>query len=502
MLLTGPPEAAYSHGTSTSVDSGMRILIWSAPLHLLIVLQAIALCAISTPAQGEPIRLPDPLGENAQQDSWRESTSEEVGDPALAAILARLEDLEAAEAERKFAEQEEASKPAPRKGSAPQVPSVNWTGQLQADNYWFNQDAASKAAFGDIENGEAFRRARIGMFGDYGPTVYRIEVDFALSGRPSFLDVFGGINDLPLVGRARVGHFFEPFSMERLTANRFTTFMERSLMDQAFVPARNMGVMVNNTAFEEHSAWGLGIFRADSDVFGDDVGDNFDSAVTSRITFLPYYSESNNCCSYLHLGAAHSFRGSNNGVVRFRAQPEARIGSVTNNVPFFVDTGNFLADSYQLWGSEFALVNNSLAWQGEFTFTTVDDAGGQNPQFYGWYSEISYFLTGEHRPYLKEFGTFGRVIPLRDFVGYAGESKSQTTCTGPGAWQIAARMSQLDLDDANIAGGRLTDLTVGLNWYLNPFMRVTTNYVHAFSDITGGSDPQTDIFGMRFGYDF
>ena len=108
-------------------------------------------------------------------------------------------------------------------------PVIRWSGQFQSDAYFWTQDAVSRASVGDIQNGVAFRRARLAINGDYGPTEFRIEGDMALAGRPSFLDVFAGIKNIPGVGQVRVGHFFEPFSLERYTANRFVTFLERGV---------------------------------------------------------------------------------------------------------------------------------------------------------------------------------------------------------------------------------------------------------------------------------
>ena len=41
----------------------------------------------------------------------------------------------------------------------------------------------------------------------------------------------GQITDVAIFGNVRVGHFFEPFSLARLTSNRYQTFMERPLLD-------------------------------------------------------------------------------------------------------------------------------------------------------------------------------------------------------------------------------------------------------------------------------
>lgn len=416
-------------------------------------------------------------------------------DDPLKKLQEKVEALEKEEKKRAEAEKK-------KKEADAAKPTTKWSGQLQTDYYWFNQTDASRNAFGDIENGEAFRRARMAMLGEYGPSEYRIEMDFALVGRPSFLDVFAGLHDLPHVGRIRVGHFFEPFSLERMTPNRYVTFMERSLPDQPFAPARNSGICVNKARDDLMGTWSGGVFRSDSDVFGDDVGDNFEYAVTGRTTWLPFYDEACDGRRYFHMGIGASYRGANGELVRFRSQPEARIGAAIPNVPFFVDTGNIAADSYRLLGSELAWVHGPFSLQSEYMLVPVDSQGQGILWFQGWYATASYFLTGEHRPYQRLQGTFDRVIPQTDVVSYYGKPEDKCLTRGWGAWELATRVSQLDLDDGTVRGGRLTNLTLGLNWYLNPYLRVTTNYIHAFADRAPVGNSDTDIVAMRVGYEF
>jgi phosphate-selective porin OprO/OprP len=84
-----------------------------------------------------------------------------------------------------------------RAADAAKKPTVNWMMQIQIDSVWSGQDENSREEFGVIPDGAAFRRARFGMFGDYGPWEYRIAMDFALSGHPSFIDVFGELAKAP-----------------------------------------------------------------------------------------------------------------------------------------------------------------------------------------------------------------------------------------------------------------------------------------------------------------
>jgi phosphate-selective porin OprO and OprP len=376
-------------------------------------------------------------------------------------------------------------------------PTSRLTMQLQADTYFFAQDEVSRTAVGDIPDGSVFRRARVGWCGDHDITEYRIEMEFAQLGRPTFLDVWAGLKGVGPAQSIRVGHYFEPFSLERLTANRFATFMERSLPDQPFAPARNLGVMANGTMHDEHATWALGVFRTASDDFGDDVGDNGERAVTGRLTWLAWHDAAQTGRRYVHLGAAGSFRDADNDFVRFRAQPEARLGAAIPNVPFFVDTGLLPADGYQLCGLEAALTWESFSCYGEYMWAPVDRINADSVSFQGAYVIASCFLTGEHRPYKRGSGTLDRVMPLCPLHKEPGE---RWRAAGIGAWELAARLSYLDLDDANVRGGELTDLTIGLNWYATPFLRVTANWVRAFLDRTTWSE--TDIVGLRVGYEF
>ena len=60
----------------------------------------------------------------------------------------------------------------------------------------------------------------------------------------------------------------------------------------------------------------------------------------------------------------------------------------------------------------------------------------------------------------------------------------------------------IDLDDKNIAGGRLTDLTLGVNWYLNRYTKFQFNYIHAFLTRPVGVDSDADIVALRAQLDF
>jgi len=357
-------------------------------------------------------------------------------------------------------------------------------GRVQVDGAWFDQDSdlvtQLEAAGSDEPNwqdGFEIRKARLRLDGLlYEIVEFRVQYDFADS---NLKDAYVGLSALPF-GSIRVGHFKEPFSLQRLTSSRHLTFMERGLT-AAFEAARNTGVMLHNHIMDDRLTYALGVFR-DTDDFGSGSGDGKYN-ITGRLTGLPLYE--NDGRRLVHLGLGYSYRNPDE-VVRLSMRPEA------NLIPDpLADTDSFAADDVNILGVETALVCGPVSLQGEYVTAMVHSDSASDPDFFGYYIEASYFLTGEHRRYNTSSGVFDRIKPNRNFMGKEG---------GPGAWQIAARYSHIDLEDGAVNGGKLNTVTAALNWYLNPNTRVMLNYV--FADADDRYNGEANILQMRFQVEF
>jgi len=350
-------------------------------------------------------------------------------------------------------------------------------GRIQTDFAFFTEDDDVKDAFGDLENGAEFRRARLFVRGViYDRVAFKAQYDFA-GGDADFKDVYIGLEEIPYAGNILVGHFKEPFTLEEFTSSKYITFLERGLPN-AFAPSRNMGFMATNHLADERLNWQLGVFR-DSDGFGSSSGDGSFN-VTGRVSGTPYFEE--NGRKLAHLGMAFRYGDPDDDEVRFRQRPEAHLA------PRLVDTGDIASDGVGRLGLEAATVLGPLSFQGEYVHNWVDTDAGE-PEFHGHYVQASYFLTGEHRRYKSQRGVFDRVRVNRPFLFGDG---------GPGAWEIAARYSSIDLQDGSVAGGALQDVTGGVNWHLNDNTRVMANYVWAKVRATGNAH----AFQTRFQIDF
>jgi phosphate-selective porin OprO/OprP len=217
------------------------------------------------------------------------------------------------------------------------------------------------------------------------------------------------------------------------------------------------------------------------------------------VTGLPWYEDDGE--RLMHLGVGSWGGELVEGELRVRARPLLRNGPGFA-VPVLVDTGEVPGSRQYTFGPEFALVLGPLTvqaeWTGQFLTDAVANGQPQGTVFYhGAYVEVLYFLTGEHREYVKREGVFGRVIPNENY-----HVKKNDTYRAFGAWEVGVRFSYVDLNDKAIQGGQLYDWTVGLNWYLNPNMKVQFNYILEHRDVPGVAQGWINGFGARVAYDF
>jgi phosphate-selective porin OprO/OprP len=314
----------------------------------------------------------------------------------------------------------------------------------------------------------------------YSNIDYKIEYDFA-TGEPEAKDVYIGMRQLPVVQYVRVGHYKEPFSLEEMTSDSFTTFMERALPN-AFSPSRNMGIAVMPVFFDEHMTFATGAFR-ETNNSGFGFGNDQEYNITSRVTGLPIYEDKGE--HLLHLGFAYSHKFRHKENITFSQRPESHLFPVT-----LVNTGAINTDGVDLINPEVAWVFGPLSLQGEYMRAFVAQIDNPNPEFDGFYLQASYFVTpGDKRAYRLGDGAFDRITPVNNF-SLDGRHW--------GAWELAARFSRLDLGSENVQGGTEDDVTAGINWYLNPVTRISVNYVWAHLESVGDSNIAQGRFQLSF----
>ncbi|MES2490190.1 MAG: porin [Pseudomonadota bacterium] len=340
---------------------------------------------------------------------------------------------------------------------------------LQLDSTQYNDDKT------DLANGSELRRSRISTSGvllkDWQ---YRFEYEF--SGTAGVTDAYVAYTAFkPVI--VTVGQFKQPIGMEALASDKNLTFMERGL-PFAFIPPRAPGLMVGTSGYN----WSL-----NGGIFGEPVGNASTGdegfGLASRATFAPLLSQDKT----VHLGLGAAWRKPTDNVgastVAFSSKPESNVTALR-----FVNTATINnVHQYGIEVLELAGQVGAVSLQGEYSLTQVKRDTAPTLKFSGWYTQLAYTLTGEKRPYKADKGVFDGIRPTKNF----GRD-------GWGAFEVAARISGIDLSDKTVNGGKERNAAVTFNWYLNPFMRMSANVVKVLK-LEGGplNDDEPTVFQIR-----
>ncbi len=475
-----------------------RTGLW--PIVLLIAWLASPAVGEGAPAPGEPAMLAEFMAAEGPADK-AERTGGVEGHEQPESVESLAKRLAAVERELESHEQADQK----TKDAAAKKFGIRPFGRLHMDAGAFTQDADTKATVGNARNGVDIRRARLGVEGEgFDTFFYRFDVDFvtfdqSTASRPTIFDAYIDVQNLPLLGNLRAGHFREPFSLERLDSTHDLPFMERSAAVNSLAPFRNLGLMAFDSNESQTATWSYGLFDENTNEFGEANRDRAGLAVTGRATWLPWCDEQAEGRYLLHLGASYSYRRLSNQQRRFNQTPEIVLkeGALLRT-PNWVDTGTINMPDYHLLGFEASTVLGSLSLQGEYLFAAGHEIGASTLFFQGGYAQASYFLTGEARNYLRKLGIYGAVTPFSNAFRVRTDNGIETSW---GAWEAVARVSNFDLDSGPIAGGNMTNFTAGMNWYYAVRSRVMFNYIHSYLD-RSGRNGTSDMFAVRLQFAF
>ena len=386
----------------------------------------------------------------------------------------------------------------------------NFTASIRAlgqfDWGYFSQSAAAAgfpAAYGpDLSSGANFRRGYLGVQGKvFGDWSYNINYDFGGSGGTedqgriqSLYVEYDGLAPFAV----RIGAYPAPANLEDGVGAADTIFLERNAVSDS---ARSIAAGDGRDAISLLYT-GDRLFAALSYTGGkikDGLG-TFDeqNAVVGRLSDIIYSDGDTKLL--LSASGTDVFKPADNAAgpgskenVSISAVPELTIDSSgyfaqssatavpsTTSAAKLVNTGNIDAAHVYQWAAESAVNWQSLYAQGGYYWYSIDRRTGAlpNPDFNGWYVQAAWVLTGESRAYNPSTGAFGSPKPSTPFT---------LNGSGIGAWELAARYSDLDLNynqgvvgsdtpAGGVRGGEQKIWTVGLNWYPNSVIKFQFDY--------------------------
>lgn len=355
--------------------------------------------------------------------------------------------------------------------------TIKLGGFLCLDAAGFHQDDGLDNEFGALENtgGYEVRLAAFHMSGNlYDNIDFKLFTGF-FSDKAKVIETYLTLKKLPVVGNFRVGKIREPMRIEALTSRKHLTFLERSL-PISFFPIFNEGAMVFNSFFDNRLHVQTSYFKGNSTF--DNVVTN-ESSITSRLTgHIISKPEQNHVW---HLGVSHRYRTDSEQVYKITSDPEAHLSPVK-----YLNTGLITDVSHiNYFAGETAYNYGNWQFQAEYLSSHLNRNLLEDVRFSSYYAQISCFITGEQKRFNKNMYFYGAISPAKNF---SLEKKEY------GAWELALKYSNADLNDKDIQGGEESNLTAGVNWYLNPATRIMFN--HIWADIADYGKAR--IFQVRF----
>ncbi len=344
-------------------------------------------------------------------------------------------------------------------------------GQIAVDSAWYFNDDKN-------QNDQEIRRARLFLKSKLNK-VHFFEIEYSFTNDGEFKDLYYGYspqnsNLTFIFGQSKI-----PFSIEALTSSKYNTFMERSTLN-SLIPDRKVGAKISYNNSKKHLfGYGATIGAFSSSV--EDISDNDgEYIISSRLYGARYFDKD----SFYHFGFSALYSDNQGKKLKLRARPESHMAKK------FLKTKIKGVDSSTIYGAEMVVGLDSLTFESEYLYDSIDSSKQGDYSFSGWYAQIGYFLTGEHKRYSLKEGIFKRV-------------KVDNPASGSnylkGAIESAFRVSYLDLNDKDERGGESYIYTFALNWYLTNHFRTLLDY--SVVDKKESDDKPKEL-GLRVLYDF
>jgi phosphate-selective porin OprO and OprP len=297
---------------------------------------------------------------------------------------------------------------------------------------------------------------------------YRVMPDFAPS-TFNLLEAFGTYHHSPafnlLVGKTK-----SPFDLERLVSQTDLLFIERA-HPTTLGPNRDIGIQVYGDLLEGRLTYQLAVQNGVTDNSNSITDADNDKDFVARLFAHPFMG-SDGPLEGLGLGFAISHGERTGAISGYRTQAQQTFFSWRD--------GTVSAGDNTRFSPQFYYYNGPLGLIGSWVTSRHEVAlAGQRARLSqdAWFLAASWVLTGED-------STYRGVRPKHNFSLADGNW---------GAWEVAVRYSELDIDDdafpifadPTTSATKASGYTLGVNWFLNRHVKLSLNYEH--TDFSGGA---------------
>jgi phosphate-selective porin OprO and OprP len=370
-------------------------------------------------------------------------------------------------------------------GSTDNSNFIRFRGTLFADNRAYGGDSAPETA--DTFLLRSVRPTFEGTFGNIYD--FRFTPDFG-SGRSIIVDAYAAARFKPGVV-VTVGKFKPSVGLERLASEPDLRFMERGL-PTLLVPNRDLGVQLSGEFAGGAFAYQVGYFNGVTDgqssdnLATPDVESDTGGDYAARVFVQPFINSDNFNLRGLGFGVGSTWQdldgtSANPYLPSYRSQGQlsvfsyranTAVGAVPNNATFSNGERLRLAPQLYYYRGSFGFLGEYTQVKQDVSRTVAGSTRSDTLTNSAWQGQFSWFITGEEEA----------------FRGFTPQSTFQPGKSGTGAWELVARIQELDVDDDAFVGGAnsfanpLTAITkessygVGVNWYPWNTVKLSLNY--------------------------
>jgi phosphate-selective porin OprO/OprP len=297
----------------------------------------------------------------------------------------------------------------------------------------------------------------------------------------NLLDAFLNIRMLDSRIQFKIGRYKTPFTYEfyNLPINALIT-PERSLFFNNFALNRDVGAMLWGSWLDKRIDYAAGVFNGDRNFY---IDRNSSPSFAGIINFKPLATRKDSLLENFNFGGSVLTGSELNPpqppILRTNV---ATSGSSFFGVPFLAFNSNIIESGMRtLWDVHAAWYYRSLSLIGEWgggyqSYSTIAQPLRRTAlPVSGYYVQMGYFLTGE------TVGGRGFLQPNRDFSIRPGKF-------GTGAIEATGRYSTLTLGPEVFTNNLANEanwsreaqlIDVGVNWYLNKYIKIYLGWEHA-----------------------
>ncbi len=256
----------------------------------------------------------------------------------------------------------------------------------------------------------------------------------------------------------RLGYAYEPWGNARVGTASFR-FMQNATADNVLGQGRQLGI-----SYSYNYNWinvMAGVFSGGDIQTSGQMNQGY--SVAAKFIGRPLMKDG----KVLHLAVAPRFAEGKDELDFMGGVPTNLVSKSENG---FVDASvDRVINSWKL-DAECIFIYDKWYFQGQYLFAHLNRSGGSNFNGKGGYAQAGYLILGEKHNYNVLTGMIGNPAPK--------------------SLELLLRYDNVNLNNAGVRGGRLSDITVGVNYFINKYIAAKLNYtrmmVGDFSPKGGG----------------